>query len=128
MFARRLLEGHPLRVFGDGEQTRDYVYVGDVARANVLAATATLCPGGAIDSRAYNIGTGIPSSVLTLAATMQRVAGSTLPLEFAPPRPGEQQRSFVSVGRAREALDWTPTVSLDAGISRTYTWFEQQRS
>lgn len=128
MFARRMLDGMPLRVFGDGEQTRDYVYVGDVARANVLAATAVLSQGGAVDSRAMNIGTGIPSSVLTLAATMQRVAGSTLPIEFAPPRPGEQQRSFVSIARAREALEWAPLVSLEAGISTTYKWFEQQAS
>ena len=117
MFARRLMDDRPLRVFGSGEQTRDYVYVGDVARANILAAVADLPAGGPLDTRAFNIGTGTPTSVLTLAATMQGVAGSTHAIEFAPARPGEQQRSFVSIGRAREALGWIPTLTLDAGIA-----------
>lgn len=128
MFAQRLMDDRPLRVFGTGEQTRDYVFVGDVARANVLASTAALPAGGPLDTRAFNIGTGTPTSVLTLAATMQRVAGSSHPIEFAPPRTGEQQRSFVSIDRAREALGWTPALPLDAGIATTYEWFLRHRS
>ena len=128
MFAKRLMEGRPLRVFGNGEQTRDYVFVGDVARANVLAAFAELPLGGPVDARAFNIGTGVPTSVLTLAATMQREARAPSAIEPASARPGEQLRSFISINRARAALGWSPSISLDAGIATTYEWFVRNRT
>ena len=122
------MDGRPLRVFGNGEQTRDYLFVGDVARANILAAFADIPRGGTVDSRAFNIGTGVPTSVLTLAATMQREAQAPTGIEFAPARPGEQQRSFVCVARAREALGWSPSITLDSGIASTYAWFVEHRT
>ncbi|MCC7193956.1 MAG: NAD-dependent epimerase/dehydratase family protein [Gemmatimonadaceae bacterium] len=125
IFCRRLLEREPLVVFGDGLQTRDYVYVGDVARANVLAARAALPAARRLDDRAYNIGTGVPTSVLGLAAAMQRAAGVNGAITHAPARQGEQLRSFVDVRKAGSGLGWAPEVSLDVGVRLTLDWFRR---
>ncbi len=123
IFCERLLGDRPLMVNGTGEQTRDYVFVGDVARANLLASRASLAPARCLDDRAFNIGTSIPTSVNELAAALQHAAGTKLPVEFAPPRPGEQQRSFVNIGKAMKHLAWTPEVSLVRGLADTLAWF-----
>lgn len=123
IFCQRLLAGTPLTIFGDGLQTRDYVYVGDVARANVLAATATLPAAGRLDERAFNVGTGIPTSVVDLAGALQRASGRTTKVEHAAARPGEQQRSFVMVKKAATFLGWAPQMTLDAGLGKTFDWF-----
>src|SRR6185436_19478515 len=88
IFGSRLTRGEPLTVFGDGTQTRDYVFVKDVARANLAAATRELPAPGRLDARGFNIGTGIETSVLDLAAALQRSAGSDVPVHLAPARPG----------------------------------------
>ena len=123
IFCGRILENRPLTVFGDGLQTRDYVFVGDVARAMWMAATKPLPDKGRLDARAFNIGTGIGTSVLDVAQKLQEAAGSEVPVEFAPHRPGEQQESFVNVDKARAILGWTPEVSLEEGLANTYEWF-----
>ena len=128
IFCGRILTGRPLTVFGDGRQTRDYVYVGDVARAVWLAATKPLPAKGALDARAFNIGTGRATSVVELANLLQESAGSSVPIEFAPHRPGEQQESFLNVDKAKEHLGWSPEVSLPEGLALTYRWFEKQLS
>jgi UDP-glucose 4-epimerase len=128
IFCGRLLSNRPLTVFGDGLQTRDYVYVGDVARAMWLAATKPLPEKGKLDARAFNIGTGQGTSVLDIAKLLQRAAGSTVPIEFAPHRPGEQQESFVNADKARDVLGWTAEVPLAEGLAITYKWFEQRMS
>ena len=125
IFCQRLLDGQPLTVFGTGEQTRDYVYVGDVAAANVLAAEADLPPAGRLDDRAFNIGTSIATSVLRLAEAAQRVAGTAESVAHAPPRPGEQQRSFVNIEKARRELGWTPRATLESGLAETFEWFRR---
>jgi UDP-glucose 4-epimerase len=126
IFCGRILNDKPLTIFGDGLQTRDYVYVGDVARAVLLAATRPLPPRGRLDARGFNIGTGKGTSVLDIARVLQEVAGSSVPIEFAPHRPGEQQESFVEVSKARDVLGWTPEVSLSEGLGKTYQWFARQ--
>lgn len=123
IFCGRILENRPLTVFGDGKQTRDYVYVGDVARAVWLAATRPLPPRGRLDARAFNIGTGKGTPVLEIARLLQDAAHSDVPVELAPRRPGEQQESFVDVAKAREMLGWKPEVSLADGLAHTYSWF-----
>lgn len=123
IFCQRLLDGDPLKVFGDGKQTRDYVYVVDVARAHVLAADLATIPAGRVDDRAFNIGTARETSVVELAEALMRAADRTVPLEFAPARPGEQQRSVVSIAKSASGLGWTPQVALDAGLSSTFDWF-----
>jgi UDP-glucose 4-epimerase len=128
IFCSRILEGRPLTVFGDGRQTRDYVFVKDVARANLAAATRDLPPAGALDARGFNIGTGVETSVLDLARGLNRAAKATAPIEHAPARTGEQQRSTLVITKAAEQLGWRPTVSLDAGLAETFQYFARQRA
>jgi UDP-glucose 4-epimerase len=123
IFCQRLIAGTELKVFGDGTQVRDYVFVGDVARANLLAARAKLPAAGRVDERAFNIGTGIPTSVLDLASALKRAAGKDVPVTHAPARPGEQLRSYIRNAKAAAGLGWTPQMPLDAGLKQTFDWF-----
>src|ERR1700731_863591 len=113
IFCGRLLENKPVIIFGDGEQTRDYVYVGDVVRANVAAVTAAV-------TGPINIGTGIETSVNQLYQTLAGVAKSGQSAAYAPGRPGEQSRSAIGAGRAERELGWKPHVTLEEGLRRTY--------
>ena len=128
IFCNRILEGKPLTIFGDGLQTRDYVYVGDVARAVFLGATHELPRAERVDARAFNVGTGIGTSVIDLARLLQQATGSSAEVEFAPRRPGEQQESFLDAGKARALLGWEPQVSLLEGLAKTFAWSEAQQS
>jgi UDP-glucose 4-epimerase len=127
IFCGRILEEKRLTIFGDGTQTRDYVYVKDVAQATYLAATKSLPTVEKLDSRGFNIGTGVGTSVNQIAHTLVRVANRKVPIEYAPPRPGEQMQSFLNVTKAATALSWRPTVSLEAGLEETFKWFEAKR-
>lgn len=121
IFSNRLREGNPITIFGDGSQTRDYVYVGDVARANVLAAGVALPPpDGTIDPTAFNVGTGVQTSVTGLARSLMAAAGVTVPVEHAPARAGELQASALRVAKADRVMGWRPEVGLVEGLRRTY--------
>ena len=122
IFCGRILEGRPLTIFGDGSQTRDYVYVGDVAEALWCAATKPLPPVGLLDARGFNVGTGIGTSVVELAEILIKAAGASVPIEFAPKRPGEAQDSFVDVGKAERVLGWRPNVTLHEGLTKSFQW------
>ena len=126
IFCRRILDGSPLTVFGDGAQTRDYVHVSDVAEATFTVATASLPAPGGIDARAFNVGTGVATSVVVLANTLRSVAGTDVPIEFAPKRAGEQQHSFLAITKARAALGWSPRVMLRDGLADTFAWFSSR--
>lgn len=126
IFCERLLSNQELTVFGDGKQTRDYVYAGDVAEANVLAATRPLPKAGGVDTRAYNIGTSVETDVVTLAETLKDISESTVEVFHAPARVGEVQRSGLDITKASEELGWTPQFSLEAGLRATFEWFKQQ--
>lgn len=128
IFCTRILEGKPLTIFGDGLQTRDYVYVGDVAQAVFLGATRELPKADRVDARAFNIGTGIGTSVVDLARLLQEAAGTNTEIVFAPKRPGEQQESFLDASKARMLLGWEPQVSLSEGLGKTFVWSESQHS
>lgn len=128
IFCNRLLDGRALTVFGDGTQTRDYVYAGDVAAANFAAATRELPPRGRLDARAFNVGTGIETSVNTLAETLRGVSGSSSPIEYAPARAGELARSALDTTKAKSVLGWVPEVSLADGLRETFTFFKNLRS
>jgi len=127
IFCERLLAGEAVTVYGDGRQTRDYVSVDDVVRALVAAARAPMPPAGGIDTRAFNIGTGVETDVLTLAKTLAAAAGVTPRILHEAERAGEQRRSAVRIAAAERALDWRPTVTLDAGLRATYAWFAARR-
>jgi UDP-glucose 4-epimerase len=126
IFCNRMLKGEALTVFGDGRQTRDYVFAGDVARANLAAATATLAPPAQVDGRAFNIGTARETSVLELAATLKRASGSAVAIEHAPERAGELPRSAVSNEKAVQVLGWRPEVNLEDGLRMTFDYFARR--
>jgi UDP-glucose 4-epimerase len=123
IFCQRILAGRPLTIFGDGMQTRDYVHVRDVVEATYLAATRPLPPAGGVDARAFNVGTGVPTSVLDLAETLRRASGRDATIEFAPKRAGEQLASFLVASKATTVLGWQPRVDLQAGLADTFAWF-----
>ena len=127
IFCRRVLSGTAITAYGDGLQTRDYVFVGDVARANLLAAESTLPPAGRLDDRGFNIGTGVETSVLELAQTLQRVAGAAVAVQHADARAGEQRRSCLTYAKTTDVLGWTPQVSLDDGLLATLEFFRAER-
>jgi UDP-glucose 4-epimerase len=126
IFVSRLLAGQKLTVFGDGRQTRDYVFVKDVARANVLASTVALPAGDGLDAPALNIATAVQRNVLELAETVSKVMGRMAELEFAPPRPGELFRSSLDIGKARRVLGWSPSHAFDDGLRELVAWFEKE--
>jgi len=129
IFCNRILDGRALTVYGDGAQTRDYVYAGDVAGANFAAATSATIPApGRLDARAFNIGTSIETSVNTLATTLADVANGAAPIDYAPARAGELARSALDTTKARSVLGWSPRVSLREGLDNTYRYFAQRRS
>ncbi len=122
IFCSRILREEPLTVYGDGTQTRDYVFVGDVARANLAATTGRLARLRSIDDVAFNVGTGVETSVLELARTILNAAGANVPIEHVDARPGELQRSAVDPGKLEAQWHWRPEVSLAEGLQRTYDW------
>jgi UDP-glucose 4-epimerase len=126
IFCGRILNNQPLTVFGDGLQTRDYVYVGDVARAVWLAATKPLPDKGRLDARGFNIGTGKGTNVLEIVRLLKDTAGRDVAVQFAPHRPGEQRESFINADKARDVIGWAPEVTLAEGLAKTYAWFARQ--
>jgi UDP-glucose 4-epimerase len=115
IFFNRLIDGETPTIFGDGKQTRDYIYVGDVVRATLASQ--------AVDGGVYNVGTGRETSVVELLDLCVRVAGKDVEPEFEPARPGELQRSVLDPGRAVDELGWRPERSLEEGLRETWEWF-----
>ncbi len=119
IFSRRILAGEPLTIFGDGEQTRDMVYVKDVAAANLAASDRPLPPPEGLDTRAWNIGTGVETSVKRLAELLAAAAGRRPAIRYAPERPGELRRSALAVEKAGRELGWAPRTGLADGLGVT---------
>ncbi len=122
IFCHRLLTGQAPVINGDGGQTRDFVYVGDVARANLLALERSDATGG------INIATGIETSVNDIYAGIKSAAGSSVAAQYGPARPGEQRRSCLDPKLAERVLGWRPTVTLGEGLTRTYDFFRKELS
>ncbi len=119
IFGQRLIRGEPCFINGSGQQTRDFVFGPDVARANLLAAERDL-------QGPLNIGTGLETDLNRLYALLARAAGSSLPPRYADAKPGEQLRSSVDASLAEKLLGWRPTVELEEGLRRTVAWFREQ--
>jgi UDP-glucose 4-epimerase len=117
IFCAQALAAQRPVIYGDGQQTRDFVYVADAVNA-CLAAVDRRRPG------IWNVGTGIEVSVLELARIIGTVAGRTVDPVFAPARPGELRRGALASERARRDLGWIPTISLAEGVRRVYRWLE----
>lgn len=117
IFSLKALSGEGCVIYGTGDQTRDFVYVKDVARANLAAVDGK--PG------TYNIGTGIETSINKLFSEFEKLEGS-LKVSHDAARPGEVFRSVLDVSRAGNDLCWQPQVNLSDGIRQTYTWFKEK--
>ena len=117
IFMGLLRDGGTPTIFGDGSQTRDYVFVGDVTRAVVAAARGN---GGV-----YNVGTGVETSVLELYDAIERAAGVTREAAHAEARHGELQRSVLDVSLAARKLGWRPERSLGDGLAETWRWMQE---
>ena len=118
IFCGRLLKGQDVTIFGDGNQTRDYVFVSDVVRA-VMSVCEQEIDG------TFNIGTGIETSVNELYSAVLQALGTERAAQYAAARVGEQLRSVISPERARQVFAWTPQYSLAEGIAQTVEWFRQ---
>jgi UDP-glucose 4-epimerase len=118
IFCGNLAQNKTSTINGTGEQTRDYVFVGDVARANVVALESEASLG------AYNVGTGIETSVNELYELLREVSGRDLPPKHGPAKSGEQLRSSVDPSKAAEFLGWRPEMDLATGLAKTLSFFE----
>jgi UDP-glucose 4-epimerase len=119
IFCRALLAGKGAQIYGDGLQTRDYVFVGDVVAANLAALDSTWC--GAV-----NVGTGTETNVVDLHAKIRRLTGTDVLPEHAPAKDGEVRRSVLDCSRAASVIGWKPSVSLDDGLSATVDFFRSR--
>jgi len=113
IFIDRLSQGRPVTIYGDGEQTRDFVFVADVVQANLLAAQKPEAVG-----QIFNIGTGQATNINRLAQILQRSLNSSHPLQYGPARPGDVLHSYADASPARRVLGWQPQVSFEAGLQR----------
>ena len=117
IFTGRIIRGEPIRVDWDGEQRKDYVYVGDIARANHIALTQG-------DDDVFNIGTGIGTSVNALHAAIAAAVGRDVEIVHAPKRPGDVRTCIFAIDKARERLGWEPQTALADGIGKTAAYFK----
>jgi len=120
IFAERLLRGDSCTIYGDGGQSRDFVYVGDVVEANVKALTTPYCGG-------VNIATSTETDVNTVYALLAKNLGVTTPAKHAPERLGEQRRSVLANAKAKQVLGWTPQVDVERGMAQTIGWYKSHR-
>lgn len=126
IFSNRLLAGMPLTIFGDGEQTRDYVYVRDVVGANMLVSCLDLSGAGPeLDDVAFNVGTGRGTSVNRLADILEEVSGASSGREHAAERPGELRHSTLDPGLLRKR-GWSPQWTLEDGLRETFEFIKQE--
>jgi UDP-glucose 4-epimerase len=116
IFLARMLAGKECTIDGDGEQAKDYVYVADLARANLLALDRG-------DGQVFNIGTGQGTTVNAIFTELQRATGSTMPARFGPPRPGDVRKIWLDAHRAEAILCWKPEVTLAEGLAKTVAAF-----
>ncbi|MCB0004018.1 MAG: NAD-dependent epimerase/dehydratase family protein [Anaerolineae bacterium] len=116
IFTGRMLADQPCTIYGTGEQERDFVYVGDVARANLAAAT--------LGSGIYNIGSGKATEINTIFALLKQASGYDQDANYGPAKLGEVYRIVLDTSKAQEGLDWQPTVSVVDGLRRTIEHFK----
>lgn len=120
IFAYRILRGEPVTVFGDGEQTRDFVHVADVANANYLGATVDGASG------AFNLGSNTRVTINTLIEMMQEASGIRATVEYTDPRPGDVRHSMADIAKARAELGFEPKVDLIEGLRDYMEWFRRE--
>jgi len=119
IFCKRLLKGEKAVIYGDGCQTRDFVFVDDVVRANLMAMNFA-------SSMTFNVGTGIETDINTIFEKINKSAGAAQPRVNLEPKPGEQRRSCISYAKIKKYLGWTPEVNLEKGVEKTVAFFRKQ--
>ena len=117
IFTRLVAAGEEITIFGDGEQTRDFIYAGDIASG--VAAALTTAQANVV----YNLSTQTQTSLRELVDVLSNVAGRQIIPKYGPERPGDIYKSSLSNARAKRGLGWKPTVSLEEGLRRTYRYF-----
>jgi len=121
IFIERVLKGMYPIIFGDGEQTRDFIYVSDIVKANILVAESERSQG-----EVFNIGFGEETSVNTLANIILKIAGrEDLAPEYGPGRAADFRRCVVDITKAREVLGFNPEITLETGLKRTIKWWKE---
>ena len=123
LFIEALVEGRAPKVHGDGSQTRDFTYVGDVVRGVLAAAEAPNASGEVI-----NVAAGGRISLLDLIRTIQRIVGTSVEPIFGPPRDGDVRDSQADIGKARRLLNFQPSVSLEEGLRHTVEWYQSEKT
>ncbi len=120
IFCSRFLQNEEAIIYGDGRQSRDFVYVSDVVRANLEALDYS-------SSEIFNIGTGLETDINSIFQTLKAVSGSSQPETHAPVKTGEQLRSVIDIAKAKRLLGWSPQISLDEGLERTFNFFKDRQ-
>jgi len=118
IFTGKMLDGEPITINGDGEQTRDFVYVGDCARANLLALTVEHAPG------IYNLGWGHPTSINDIFTNLAKITSYGQPAFYGPAKVGETRHIYLDASKANRELDWAPTMTLEEGLRETVEYFK----
>lgn len=121
IFTRRLLSDEPARINGEGTQTRDFVYVGDVAEANARALASD-----AVGS--FNVGTGVETDINRVFQLLKGLTSSQQPEQHGPPMPGEQRRSVVDASKIRNEMGWRPVTPLETGLASTVRYFRERQA
>jgi len=122
IFITRMLAGERPVIYGDGSQTRDFVYVGDVVEANILAAEAD-----GVSGEVFNIASASSLSVVSLVRGINEILGEAHVPIFEPPRPGDIRHSAADIGKAREKLGYRPSHDLRVGLEKTISWHQERR-
>jgi UDP-glucose 4-epimerase len=120
IFCDRIIDDKPVTIFGDGRQTRDYVFVKDVVAANAIALSKRLLGG-------FNVGTGVETDVVTITDALAAASGKPANVVFAEPRAGEQRRSVISPQKLQQH-GWQPSTSVSDGFAATFRWFLNRRT
>ena len=121
IFCQRILDGKDITIFGDGSQTRDYVFVDDVVNANALALEHRLQGG-------FNVGAGIETDVNMLATALLAASPTKVAVHHEAARPGEQKRSVISPAKLTAATGWKPALPVADGLARTFAWFAERQA
>ncbi len=123
IFSKRMLEGKEAHIFGDGDQERDFVFVEDVANANLSALEFNKKIKSSLDP-IFNVGTGVGTSVNTIFKLIKQFSGFEGNPVYDPPRPGEVYRVYLDIKKIKQEMNWTPEVSLEEGLRLTVEWFK----
>jgi len=121
-FISKMLEGKKPTIFGDGEQSRDFTFVGNVVEANILATDVENISG-----EVFNVGCGEKTTVNSLAAKINEILSTDIEPDYDQPRPGDIKHSFADISKAKEGLKFEPLVDFSEGLERTIRWYQERK-